>query len=269
MDMHVHSYWSDGEYSPYDLVREAKEKGLSGLALADHDTLAGLPELEQAGREFGFPVYGGIEISCVQQDGRQLHLLGFDIPPSGWEKVEAFCYPIRQARNQAVRNSIQALHAAGYPVSEESVCALAGPNGDICKQYIMRRLIEAGLCTEYYGTLYQNLFKKQTDGTPGIAALCFAAADPEEAVRCVVDSGGKAVLAHPGQYDNFSELPCLVEAGLWGIEAYHPKHSDQHTARCFVLAETYGLAVTGGSDFHGRYGEGEELGQCGVMHVPF
>ncbi len=80
---------------------------------------------------------------------------------------------------------------------------------------------------------------------------------------------GKAVLAHPGQYDNFSELPCLVEAGLWGIEAYHPKHSDQHTARCFVLAETYGLAVTGGSDFHGRYGEGEELGQCGVMYVPF
>ena len=80
-DFHVHSHWSDGEFSPRELVRAAKEAGLSGLALTDHDPLSGLPELEAAGKEFSLPVYGGIEISCRQQDGRQLHLLAYQIPP--------------------------------------------------------------------------------------------------------------------------------------------------------------------------------------------
>ena len=109
------------------------------------------------------------------------------------------------------------------------------------------------------------LFKKQADGAPGIAALSFSSAEPAEAVRCIAAAGGKAVLAHPGQYDNFSEVPRLAKAGLAGIEAFHPKH----TAHCLELAAIYGLAVTGGSDFHGKYGEGERLGECGADCFPF
>lgn len=269
VDLHVHSHWSDGELSPRELVRAARERGLSGIALTDHDTLSGLPELEQAGREMGLPVYGGIEISCVQQDGRQLHLLGYAIPEGGREMVEAFCRPFRLSRNQAVLKSVQALHGAGYPVTEEAVQALAGPGGDLCKQYIMQLLIDAGLCMELYGALYRTLFKKQADGTPGIAALSFSSAEPAEAVRCIAAAGGKAVLAHPGQYDNFSEVPRLAKAGLAGIEAFHPKHTAHDTARCLELAAIYGLAVTGGSDFHGKYGEGEQLGECGADCFPF
>lgn len=268
-DLHTHSHWSDGELSPFELVQSAIQKGLSGIALTDHDTLSGIEELERAGKELDFPVYSGIEISCIQQDGRPLHLLGYAIPADGRQKVELFCRPIRLARNQAVLESTRALQRAGYPVSEERVQTMAGPNGDLCKQYIMQVLIDAELCTELYGTLYKTLFKKQADGTPGIAALSFLAASPEDAVECIVSAGGKAVLAHPGQYDNFSALPRLVDAGLGGIEAFHPKNDAQDTGKCLELAKKYGLFLTGGSDFHGKYGEGEQLGECGAAYVPF
>ena len=83
VDLHTHSHFSDGDRSPWELVRQAKACGLSGLGLTDHDTLAGGEELFQAGRAFGLPVVLGVEISCSQRDGRQLHLLGYAIPPEG------------------------------------------------------------------------------------------------------------------------------------------------------------------------------------------
>ena len=269
LDLHVHSHWSDGDRSPWELVAMAKERGLAGLALTDHDTLAGGPELLRAGRAQGLPVYLGVEISCVQANGRQLHLLGYAVPEEGREAVEAFCRPIREGRNQAVLQAARALAREGYPISEQRLLAQAGPQGQLCKQYLMAQLLETGLCQELSGPLYKRLFKTGEGGRPPIAGLSFPVAEPEEAVRRVTEAGGKAVLAHPGQYGNYEELPRLAAAGLWGIEAYHPKHSPENVNRCLELARQYGLAVTGGSDFHGRYGEGEILGEQGVRVSPF
>ena len=183
--------------------------------------------------------------------------------------MEAFCRPIREDRDQAVLRAARALAQAGYPISEQRLLAQAGPQGQLCKQYLMAQLLEAGLCQELYGPLYKRLFKTGEEGRAPIAALDFPVADPEEAVRCVTEAGGRAVLAHPGQYGNYETLPRLVEAGLWGIEACHPKHSPGDVDRCLQLARQYGLAVTGGSDFHGRWGEGETLGETGVPRPPF
>lgn len=268
-DLHVHSHWSDGEYAPLDLVRQARQAGLSGLALADHDTLQGLPELEAAGRACGLSVFGSVEISCAQADGRPLHLLAYQLPKSGRTAVENFCRPIRQARNEAIARSVAQLAQAGYPVSMEAVRRFAGPGGDLCKQYIMQALIDSGCGDSLYGALYRRLFKRGPKGEPPVAPLLFPAADPIEAVRCITSAGGKAVLAHPAQYDSFDALPALIRAGLWGIEAYHPKHRPADVERSLQLAYAYGLGITGGSDFHGRFGEGETLGACGVMDNPF
>ena len=261
IDLHVHSYWSDGDQSPAQLVRMAKAKGLEAIALTDHDTLAGGAELRQAGLAEGLRVLEGIEISCTQEDGRQLHLLGHNFSETGRDVMEAFCAPIRQSRNEAVRQAVAAVRALGYPVTLEQVQAMAGPGGDLCKQYVMQVLIDAGVCDELYGSLYRKLFKE------GPARLSFYTPRPEEALRWVAAAGGRAVLAHPGQYNNFAMVPVLARAGLWGIEAYHPKHSEADTAHCLSLAAEYGLAVTGGSDFHGRFGEGEVLGDHGVERV--
>ncbi len=263
--MHVHSHWSDGELSPRELVERAKSEGLTGLCLTDHDTMAGVAEWEEAGRALGFPVFGGIEISCTQPGtGRPLHILGYAIPPEGRCAVEDFCAHIRHSRNQAVRESAARLERAGFPVSIRQVEMLAGPGGQLCKQYIMRILMDAGLCDTLYGQLYRELFKSGKGGAAPIAALTFETADPVAAVRCVIAAGGKAVLAHPGQYGNFDALPGLIAAGLSGIEAHHPKHDAQTVARCLDLARARHLIATGGSDYHGIYGEGERLGKPGV-----
>ena len=265
IDMHTHSSWSDGEDSPRTLVERAKAAGLSGLALTDHDTMAGIAELEEAGRTLGFSVYDGIEISCTQWGtNRPLHVLGYAIPLEGRTVVEGFCANIRRARDAAVRESAARLERAGYPVSVVKVEALAGAGGQLCKQYIMGILMEAGLCDAMYGPLYRELFKTGKKGAPPVAALTFETVDPVAAVRCVVAAGGKAVLAHPGQYGNFDAVPTLVEAGLSGIEAYHPKHDASTVEHCLALARQYDLAITGGSDYHGVYGEGERLGERGM-----
>ena len=85
-DLHVHSHWSDGSDSPEQLAAWARQQGLEGIALTDHDTLAGVPEMERAGKAQGLQVLAGIEISCQEpESGRQLHLLGYGIPEKGWE----------------------------------------------------------------------------------------------------------------------------------------------------------------------------------------
>ena len=263
IDMHLHSHWSDGGDSPMELILMARAAGLSGAALTDHDTMAGLDEWEKAGRETGFPAYAGIEISCSEPDtGKQLHILGYGIPSSGRASVEVFCAPIRASRDGAVRESARRLEAAGFPVAVSKVEALAGPGGGLYKQFIMRLLVEAGLCDGLYAPLYRTLFKTGENGNPPIAALSFQTANPFEAVRCIANAGGRAVLAHPAQYNNFALLPRLVDAGLWGIEAHHPAHNRDAVKRCQILSRAFGLKVTGGSDCHGIYGEGETIGQC-------
>lgn len=269
IDMHLHSHWSDGEHSPLELARAAQAAGLSGAALTDHDTLAGLAEWEEAGRALHFPAYGGIEITCSEPEtGRPLHILGYGIPLAGRAAVEAFCAPIREGRDEAVRESARRLEKAGYPVTAARVEALAGPGGGLYKQFIMRLLVEAGLCDELYAPLYRVLFKEGEGGKPPIAAFFFPAADPFRAMRAIASAGGRAALAHPAQYNNFALLPRLVEAGLWGIEARHPAHGLEATKRCLSLARVFGLKVTGGSDYHGRYGEGESIGQCAAASWP-
>lgn len=270
VDMHTHSYWSDGEYSPGRLVREAKGIGLTGLALTDHNSFRGWRELEEAGREYAFTVSIGTEISCREpRSKKQLHLLAYGLKGRGIEEVDEFIKPLRDSLAREMIKSVSALEKAGYPVCLQAAYKKAGPGGALYKQMIMELLMEAGLCREMYGPLYRELFKTGKNGKPPIAALHPEYADPRDAVRCVKAAGGYAVLAHPGQYGNYEILPELIDAGLAGIEARHPLHSGEDTRRCLALAERYGLMVTGGSDFHGKYGEGETLGECAAEKFPF
>lgn len=268
IDMHVHSHWSDGDCSASQLVKMAWEKGLSGIILTDHDTFGGEDDGEEAAKAAGIFLDRGMEISCRQENGRPLHLLAYGVPRENREVLERFCEPFRRSRDEAVRQSALVLEGLGFPVTLEQVEAYAGPGGQLCKQYIMDVLIKAGICQEMYGDLYRRIFKKHADGSPPLAPLQVKLADPFQALEAIRCSGGLAVLAHPGQYGNFQLLPQLVHHGLFGIEAYHPKHDAECTHRCLDLAQQYGLAVTGGSDYHGRFGEGEQLGEWGIKTRP-
>lgn len=270
IDMHVHSYYSDGDISPSELIWNAKKIGLKGIALTDHDTFDGIEELLAEGKKQNFQVYSGVEISCQDKNtGRQVHILAYGLDENGRNKLKVFLQPLWESMQYAVRSSVKALENAGYPVNLDIIYKKAGPTKGIYKQMIMEQLINAGLCTTMYGALYKKLFKNGKNGELPIAHLKMEYADPCEAVEQICRAGGEAVLAHPGQYDSYELIPALVESGLAGIEIYHPVHTQNDIVRSLSIAEQYHLKCTGGSDYHGRYGEGEQLGQCGVQDYPF
>lgn len=270
IDMHVHSYYSDGDMSPSELVKKAKQIGLNGIALTDHDTFTGVRELIHAGNQYGVSVYAGVEISCVNHlNNRPMHILAYDLDETGMQILDSFLMPLRESMQEAVKHSIYMLEQNGYPVNLEKVAKKAGPQGLLYKQMIMETLMEAGLCNNMYGALYKELFKTGKNGQEPIAKLGVINADPFHTIRCIHEAGGRAVLAHPGQYDSYDAIEDLVNFGLDGIEVYHPIHMESDVERSKALSKKYNLICTGGSDYHGRFGEGEKLGECSVENYPF
>jgi predicted metal-dependent phosphoesterase TrpH len=258
VDLHVHSTISDGSHTTRELLALAVSEGVTHLALTNHDTTKGLTEFVAMGTEFGIETIPGIEISAYDfERQRRVHILGYYIDTDS-EVLHRLCTPIVEQRHHHSQQMVQILVAAGYDISWDQVEAYAVGGTGVYKQHIMRALIEAGYTESIYGDLYKKLFARGNETTPpGIAYIPMMYVDAVTAVRAVVAAGGVPVLAHPGQYGNFPIVGDLAIAGLAGIEVWHPSHNSEmeHTAK--QLASRYGLIMSGGTDFHGLYGETE------------
>jgi predicted metal-dependent phosphoesterase TrpH len=248
-DLHVHSLWSDGSLSVAGIVKTAKALGLGAVALTDHDTTAGWEELREAGERRGLQTIGGIEVSAFDPDtGRKVHILGYGMEDPA--AVERVCCPYLEDRCRASREALSLIRAAGYPLDEEDLAAYTGKGGVPYRQHIMHALADRGYTRAIYGPLYRRFF-----GPGGLAVVASRYMPAEEAVRLIVDCGGAAVLAHPFQYDSLGLLPRLAARGLSGVECWHPTQTPDRIQAVRSQAETYGLFLTGGSDFHGLYSE--------------
>ena len=137
-----------------------------------------------------------------------------------------------------------------------SVVRVAEKSTGVYKQHVMEALCELPYSDAAYQSLYRSLFKGQ-----GVAARDISYPSAVEVVRAIREQGGTAVLAHPGQMDSWSAIAGLVGEGLQGIEAFHPDHDGADERRAMQLAAEFGLFVTGGSDYHGRYGAPERRGE--------
>ena len=144
---------------------------------------------------------------------------------------------------------------AGYEVDVERALELGRASTCLYKQHLMAALTSEPYPSAAYRTLYRSLFKNG-----GICDRDIDYVDARDAVRVVVEDGGLAVLAHPGQLDSYDLLPDLVECGLGGIERFHPDHTLADHARCAELAVRYRLVCTGGSDYHGKFGRVPHVG---------
>lgn len=258
IEMHCHSTYSDGSETIKDIMKRAKETGVSKLALTDHDATNGLAVGHKEAENQGIEFVSGIELSCFDEKrGRKVHLLGYFIEQDN-EALEEFCNPIRKARQQANLQSIEKLIRAGFPITlDEVIKYVPSHSTGIYKQHIMQVLINKGYATDFFGKTYKEYFSSEE----GIAYTSVKYGNPFEAVEAISQAGGAAVLAHPGQYNSFEITRELVEKGLHGIEIYHPLHSKKDREKARQLEEEYRLVPTGGSDFHGKYGEQEvELG---------
>ncbi|MFM9278323.1 PHP domain-containing protein [Paenibacillus jiagnxiensis] len=256
VELHCHTRLSDGSFTFAEVMELAAAESVTHLAITNHDTTAGLQEMAAQGRERGIEIIPGIEISAYDFDrGRRVHILGYEIE-TGDSGIAELCNPLIERRHEGCRRAVKVLEQHGYDISWEQVLAYAEGGTGVYKQHIMHALIDAGYTDSIYGDLYKTLFSRGKNGeAPGLAYMPMEYVGAEQAVRAILQAGGIPVLAHPGQYDSFDILPELVACGLQGIEVLHPLHEPKDEQRAKELARKYDLIMTGGSDFHGFYGE--------------
>jgi len=246
-DLHTHSTASDGQYTPSELVRLAKAGGLEVLALTDHDTVDGLDEAGRAGEELGIQVLRGIELSA--REYRSLHILGygFSTRPSALTRL---CGEMKAGRDERKYRIIDFLHEKGVNISLAEVEELAG--GDVIgRPHFAQVMVRRG-----YVRSSREAFDRYLD-TDEYQRIERKKPDARTCIEVIKAAGGKVSFAHPYQVKlNDDALDTLVRElagyGLDAIECYYPKHTWAQQAYYLHLAETYGLHVTGGSDFHGE-----------------
>lgn len=256
IDLHTHTTASDGSYSPGELVAQAARNGLAAVAITDHDTLAGLPEATAAGQAHGVDVVPGVELSVADGD-HSVHLLGLFLPDRPGPLAEALAY-LRERRHNRNRLILDKLRAQGVPVEYKAVTALA--KGAVGRPHIAQVLVSMGVVTSIKEAFTRYL------GSHGRAYVPKDKLSFERAVALIHDEGGLASLAHP--YLLGLAGPALAETvaryrdiGLDAIEAFYTEHSQAQTLEYLALARRYGLAVSGGSDFHGAAKPEVELGR--------
>jgi len=274
-DLHCHTQFSDGSLSPAEVVSLAIERGLRVLAITDHDSIGGWFEASrtaaQARAAVGFPslkIIPGVEINTAWLGG-EIHVLGYfdprvlELHESGGTSAEArriaaldhSLNVLRHKRVERAHAIVDKLRGLGVDIVWEHVEGLvSGPS--VGRSHIARALVERGAASsarEAFG-LYLNA---------GAAAYVpNYNIQPVDAIRLIRDSGGVPVLAHPKSTD--PEVLCdWVDAGLAGLEVWHPDHSATQTDTLLKWTERAGVLATGGSDFHG-FGLHAELGAFGV-----
>jgi predicted metal-dependent phosphoesterase TrpH len=257
IDLHTHSTRSDGTSSPAGVVALARERGLSTLALTDHDTTDGLEEAAAAAGDAGIELVPGVEFSATYE-GSSIHVLGYWADPAHPEFVQEL-QRLRDDRFRRGERMVEKLRALGYPISFERVREISG-GANIVRPHIAQALVEAGVvATE------EEAFTEELIADGGRADVQKHALHPLDALALIRRAGGVCVLAHPGMWAAQQSVPvdlieAMAEGGMAGLEADHPDHSPEQRASYRELARRLGVVATGASDFHGRPGEPITLG---------
>jgi predicted metal-dependent phosphoesterase TrpH len=258
IDLHMHSTFSDGLFTPTELVEKASDEKLSAISLTDHDCLDGLPEAIQAGSAKGVEVIAGVELSCEYQ-GRDLHVLGYGVDPRD-ESFQEMLRKFRETRYKRGLKIIEKLNALGIAIEPAEVLAKAG-DGALGRPHIAAVLVEKRIVAKA-GEAFDKYI---AEGGPAYVAKYKMSA--REAIDYIRRAGGLAFIAHPGVFlENADELLDLIAKGFDGIEVYHPTHSATRAAELRSIAEEKGLLISGGSDFHGFAGRETVMG---TLDIPY
>jgi hypothetical protein len=244
VDLHTHTTASDGANSPRALVALARAKGLKAIAISDHDTTNGLDEGIAAGRELGVEVIPALEMSTDVHES-EVHVLGYFIAYHD-ETFQALLTTLREARLGRARTMVEKLAALGMPLDWARVKAFAG-DGSAGRPHVAKAMVEAGYVPDIK-TAFDRYISRN-----GPAYVERYKLTPAEAVKLLRGVGGLAVLAHPLEgTGSVPMIPELVAAGLGGIECYYTRYTPDQVATLEQIARNYGLATSGGSDYHGE-----------------
>ena len=267
IDLHVHSNSSDGTLSPEEVVLYAKSKGLSAIALTDHDTVSGVEEAVKKGEAIGLTVVPGIEFSA-DYNGKEVHMLGYFMDYKNPELLEKLNYLVesRTKRNVQILDKLASL---GMPLTFEDLGEGYGPDTVLTRAHFAAALLKKG----YIKTRDQAFNKYIGAGKPAYVAR--ERFTTTQCIDMIHNAGGLAVLAHPKLY-GFSNsevtqvIKDLASKGLDGVECIYATHTQNETAHLLQVCKNLNLLPTGGSDFHGDNKPNLDLGSgYGHMQVPY
>ena len=241
VDLHMHSTFSDGRYTPTQLVEVAAAKGLAVLALTDHDSWNGVAEAQAAAARLGnIRVLTGVELG-TQCENDSVHILGYHVNMS-CEPLHAKMDEMRHGRELRLTRMLAKLDGLGYHIEVE---ACDPKNRAVCRPHVAKAVVAAG----YFNTVQEVFDALLHRGGPAYVPQPKLA--PEEAVQLIHEAGGIAVLAHPSELSDGTLPERLLRAVPFdGVEVYHPSADKKAQAKWLQLAQELQLLVGGGSDFH-------------------
>jgi len=244
VDLHLHTWVSDGDVSPTEVVERAVAARLDVIAITDHDTAAGMPEAIQAAAIQPIALIPGIEISTRQGDS-ELHILGYWIDPAAPVIIEHQESASTRRENRML-SMIERLQGMGVGVTIEEVRAAAGPAARSLGRPHLARALHMARHTRFYGEAFIRFI-----GNAGPAYVAEGFPPPAHAIEVIHAAGGRAVWAHPPLAEFDLLLPGLKDAGLDGVECFRPAVDWADAVRMETTARELGMFPTGGSDWHG------------------
>lgn len=255
-DLHVHSTASDGTLSPHELVALADSNSVDVLAIADHDSVAGIPSAIEAAVGTSVLIIPAVELSACTPDGKDVHILGYGLD-FGDSALAARLAELRDARIERARTMVALLSADGYTVSIDDVLDLSD-GGAVGRSHVARALVNSGHAADIADAFSRLIGHGKT------YYVAKSVKTPGEAMRIIREAGGVPVVAHPG-VNRADEIIGEHSAGLLGgIEALHADHTPEQRTHYLSLAESLGLLVTGGTDFHGPQAHNPPLGSVEI-----
>ncbi|MBW3660367.1 MAG: PHP domain-containing protein [Gemmatimonadetes bacterium] len=250
VDLHSHTVVSDGALTPRELVELAAERGLTALAVTDHDAIDGVAPARAAAPP-GLEVIVGVELSC-RIDEREAHILAYGVDPED-AALRAALATFAAQREARAREMVERLRGLGIEIEFEDVQRASGA-GTIARPHVAQALVGRRV-VETVDQAFRRFLGRHAPAYVEKPRL-----DPREACELVVAADGVPGLAHPGTFRRDDLIPALVEAGLEALEVRHTEHSQAATRHYEAMARRLDLLPTGGSDFHGTPGHRSRLG---------
>jgi predicted metal-dependent phosphoesterase TrpH len=256
-DLHLHTRFSDGTYSPEELAAQAKRHGFVAVALTDHDTVEGCEPTARACQAAGIEFIPGTELTA-ELGGHEIHILGYFLEVANPRLLSEIAQ-FQATRQNRIHEMVQRLNGLGVPLAADAVFALANCRSP-GRPHVARALVEAGLCGNLDEAFERFLKKNRPAWVPKFKISA------HNAIELLHQAGGVAVMAHPGLNRSDEVIPELAQAGLDGLECFHTKHSSATSEHYLEMAARLHLLITGGSDCHGA-SKGKPV--MGTVKLPY
>ena len=256
-DLHLHTLFSDGTYTPEELVLQAQQNGLAAIAVTDHDTVEGCARAAAACAKVGIDFIPGSELTSEHRDV-EVHILAYFVDTTNSDLLTEMA-KFQSVRQNRIREMCAALNQLGIGLQAEAVFALANCQSP-GRPHVARALVRGKYCGSMDEAFDRFLKKDRPAFVPKFKMSC------GHAIELIHKAGGLAVMAHPILNRTDEIIPEVVDTGLDGIECFHTKQNATASQRYMDIAKKYNLLITGGSDCHGM-SKGRPL--IGTVKLPY